>query len=132
MVTKCPICEQFLVGFNWTKTAKGKNWLKKGDKWHDCPKNKSKKKSSEGNMKIVDYGPMVDVPNGMIREGLLGKTTDHDANRLYYSPENNNWYSPHLDQQGQTISYKADELEQAKKDGYTDIIEDWRIKKKDL
>lgn len=59
-VVKCPICNQFLVGFEWTKTAKGKNWLKHKEKgeWHDCPNKKLKKKtsSSPGQRKIWPQG----------------------------------------------------------------------------
>lgn len=39
-MAKCPICKQYLIGFNWTKTKNGKNWLKNNSgEWHDCPKN---------------------------------------------------------------------------------------------
>jgi hypothetical protein len=59
-VLKCPICNQFLVGFEWTKTAKGKNWLKHKEKgeWHDCPNKKLKKKTSTspGQRKIWPQG----------------------------------------------------------------------------
>lgn len=56
VVSKCPICQQFLVGFQWTKTAKGKNWLKKGDEWHNCPSKKLKKKTASKNFKLTGYG----------------------------------------------------------------------------
>jgi|TARA_B110000263_G_scaffold248585_1_gene263847 hypothetical protein len=46
-VTQCPICKEFLVGYNWTKTPKGKNWLQhKENGWHSCPKNKFAKKTA--------------------------------------------------------------------------------------
>jgi len=39
-MAKCPVCKQYLIGFNWTKTKNGKNWLKNSSgEWHDCPKN---------------------------------------------------------------------------------------------
>lgn len=40
-MAKCPICKQWLTGFNWAKTKNGKNWLKNNSsgEWHDCPKN---------------------------------------------------------------------------------------------
>jgi len=39
-MAKCPVCKQYLAGFNWTKTKNGKNWLKNtSGEWHDCPKN---------------------------------------------------------------------------------------------
>jgi len=41
-MAKCPICKQWLTGFNWTKTKNGKNWLKNNSgEWHDCPKNQT-------------------------------------------------------------------------------------------
>jgi len=127
MVTQCPICKAYLVGFNWTKTASNKNWIKHPDKgWHDCPKKSFKKKTASKSQKLTDinasqYGPMVKVPNGWRRENL--DECNHDAHTLYYSPNNDYWYSPYLDDQGKTISYKKDELDQARKDGYTDINE---------
>lgn len=57
-VTKCPICQQFLVGFKWEKTAKGKNWLKHEEKgeWHNCPNKKLVKKTArkEGQQRIYN------------------------------------------------------------------------------
>lgn len=39
-MAKCPVCKQWLTGFNWAKTKNGKNWLKNNSgEWHDCPKN---------------------------------------------------------------------------------------------
>jgi len=51
-VLQCPICKEFLVGFTWTKTKTGKNWLKgKDDKWHDCPNKKLSKKTASAHKK---------------------------------------------------------------------------------
>ncbi len=52
VVSKCPICNEALVGYAWTKTPKGKNWLKKGDEWHDCPSKQFKKKTAGSNKKL--------------------------------------------------------------------------------
>jgi hypothetical protein len=54
-VVKCPICKGTLVGFAWTKTPKGKNWLKKGDKWHDCPNKKLSKKTAGKSSKVFGF-----------------------------------------------------------------------------
>lgn len=129
VVSKCPICNEALVGYAWTKTPKGKNWLKKGDTWHDCPKKQFKRKTARYNQKITeDYGPMVKTPNGWKREKLLNQTLDHDAHTLYYSSEKGDWYSPYYDDDGKSIRYSGDELDQAKDDGYTDIQDEWRAK----
>ena len=42
-MNKCPVCKQEVPGYNWTKTAKGKNWLQNSaGKWHSCPNNERK------------------------------------------------------------------------------------------
>lgn len=65
-VTKCPICQEFLVGFQWEKTSKGKNWLKNIEKgeWHDCPNKKFKKKtaSKKGQTKIYSVNDAPVLP----------------------------------------------------------------------
>ena len=51
-VTQCPICKAFLVGYNWTKTKTGKNWIKhKEDGWHSCPNKKFAKKTASSHKK---------------------------------------------------------------------------------
>jgi hypothetical protein len=51
-VSQCPICKEFLVGYNWSKTPKGKNWLQHKEKgWHNCPKNKFVKKTASAHKK---------------------------------------------------------------------------------
>jgi|APSaa5957512493_1039668.scaffolds.fasta_scaffold26206_2 hypothetical protein len=125
MVTQCPICKEYLVGYNWTKTQSNKNWIKHKDKgWHNCPKKSFKKKTAGKSQKLTSFnatqfGPLVEVPNGFRRRDL--EPNDHDAHTLYYSPSKGDWYSPYLDDQGKEIRYKKEELEQARKDGYTDI-----------
>ena len=56
VVSKCPICNEFLVGFAWTKTAKGKNWLSHPQKgWHDCPSKKMAKKTAGKSRKLSAF-----------------------------------------------------------------------------
>jgi hypothetical protein len=51
-VIQCPICKEFLVGYNWAKTKTGKNWLKnKDDTWHSCPNKKFAKKTASSHKK---------------------------------------------------------------------------------
>ena len=58
VVSKCPICNEFLVGYAWTKTAKGKNWLSHPQKgWHDCPNKKMVKKTAGKSRKITGFSP---------------------------------------------------------------------------
>jgi len=46
-LAKCPVCKQWLTGFNWTTTKNNKKWLKNSSgEWHDCPKNKGKYESN--------------------------------------------------------------------------------------
>ena len=54
VVSECPICHKQLVGFQWAKTKNQKNWLKKGDEWHDCPNKKFTKKTA-GKHKRLDF-----------------------------------------------------------------------------
>lgn len=54
-VTQCPICKEFLVGYKWTKTKTGKNWLAdKDNKWHDCPNKKFSKKTASKSKKLFN------------------------------------------------------------------------------
>jgi len=56
VVTKCPICNEFLVGYTWTKTKTNKNWLNHKEKgWHNCPNKKFKKKTAGKNKKLFGY-----------------------------------------------------------------------------
>lgn len=56
-VSQCPICKEFLVGYNWSKTPKGKNWLQHKEKgWHNCPKNKFVKKTASAHKKKGNKG----------------------------------------------------------------------------
>ena len=129
-VTKCPVCNGFLVGYKWEKTKTGKNWIKHPEKgWHDCPNKKFKKKTAGQNQKLTltDFGPMVRNANGWRREKIEGGK-QHDANTLYYNDNEHYWYSQYRDQAGKKIIYTADELDQAREDGFTDIQEDWRAK----
>ncbi len=54
-MAKCPVCKQWLVGFNWTTTKNNKKWLRNsnGD-WHDCPKNQN---SYNSNKVTTEYNP---------------------------------------------------------------------------
>lgn len=42
-MAKCPVCKEFINGYEWTVTKTGKKWLKSmNGQWHDCPKSTSK------------------------------------------------------------------------------------------
>ena len=127
-VTKCPVCNGFLVGYRWEKTKTNKNWIKHPEKgWHDCPNKQFKKKTAGRSQKLTDYGPMIENANGFRREKIEGGL-DHDAHVLYYNTSEHYWYSQYRDKAGKKIIYTHDELDQAKADGYDDIQEEWRAK----
>lgn len=57
-MAKCPVCKEYLTGFEWTKTKTGKNWLADtSGNWHDCPENvgKYQKKTKFIILKSKDY-----------------------------------------------------------------------------
>jgi len=73
-VTQCPICKEFLIGFKWTKTKTGKNWLAdKDNKWHDCPKKKFSKKTASKSKKFIKKG----------EQSILAESYDADITGYY-------------------------------------------------
>ena len=57
-MAKCPVCKEFIDGYEWKPTKSGKKWLfSASGKGHDCPKSTSKFKSNETYVKRI---PLID------------------------------------------------------------------------